>query len=69
MFELKSMMGKLQPDRLILLPTFNDLSVSRNLFLKAKLRHFCASENETNVYVTVGKRGAKLFDNKRYLKS
>ena len=45
-FQLQFMINKRWPDVLALSTTFNDLSVSRNLFSKVKWRQFGASGNE-----------------------
>ena len=59
------MIEKPRPDILTLSNTFNDLSVSYNLFSKAGMRQFGAAG--ANAYDTVGNRRVNFVDFKNYL--
>ena len=58
MFHVEFMIEKPRLDLLTLILTFYNLSVSRNLFLQAKMRLFGASR--THVYETVANRRVKI---------
>ena len=61
MFHLEIMVEKLRPDLLTLFMKFHDLSVSRNLFSKAKKRQFAsAGPRSYAAYDTVGNQRVKI---------